>query len=225
MAVDWKEVNERRIGEKTQEILLYCAQKKTSMTQRAFELARLSFEGLLDNIAQRNPRLSSIIDRIRSGIASQEDCIAICTEKQAASLAKGVVYNYIGDDLNLYPITAEKKLLRAKARKLSECSIDIDEMTVKDIIYVASAITEGENFSKQTMRAVYEWFQQIGLNPIQTRVYSVLFMKAAPMSLKSIPQQTILTSEYRKAAKELVAKGFIAELPGDEYCITETTIE
>lgn len=51
MAVDWTEVNERRIGEKTQEILLYCAQKKTSMTQRAFELARLLFEGLLDNIA------------------------------------------------------------------------------------------------------------------------------------------------------------------------------
>ena len=183
MAVDWKEVNERRICEKTQEILLYCAKKKTSMTQRAFELARLSFEGLLDNIAQRNPRLSSIIDSIRGGMDSQGECIAICTEKQAASLAKGVVYNYIGDDLNLYPITAEKKLLRAKARKLSECSIDIDEMTVKDIIYVASAITEGENFSKQTMRAVYEWFQQIGLNPIQTRVYSVLFMKAAPMSL------------------------------------------
>ena len=140
-------------------------------------------------------------------------------------MARGVVYNYIGDDLNLYPITAEKKLLRAKARKLSECSVDIDEMTVKDIIYVASAITEGENFSKQTMRAVYEWFQQIGLNPIQTRVYSVLFMKAAPMSLKSMPQQTILAAEYRKTQKELVAKGFIAELPGDGYCITETTIE
>lgn len=136
-----------------------------------------------------------------------------------------MVYNYIGDDLNLYPITAEKKLLRAKVRKLSECNIDIDEMTVRDIIFIASAITEGENISRQTMHAVYEWFQQIGLNPIQTRVYSVLFMKAAPMSLKSIPQQTILAAEYRKAAKELVAKGFIAELPRDEYSITETTIE
>lgn len=29
MAVDWAEVNENRIGEKTQEILLYCAQKKS----------------------------------------------------------------------------------------------------------------------------------------------------------------------------------------------------
>lgn len=93
MAVDWTEVNERRIGEKTQEILLYCAKKKTSMTQRAFELARLSFEGLLDNIAQRTPRLSSIIDSIRSGMASKEEYIAICTDKQAASLARGVVYN------------------------------------------------------------------------------------------------------------------------------------
>ena len=37
-------------------------------------------------------------------------------------------------------------------------------MTVRDIIYVAAAITEGENLSKQTMHAVYEWFQKIGLD-------------------------------------------------------------
>lgn len=224
MAVDWKEVNERRIGEKTQEILLYCAQKKSSMTQRAFDLARLSLERLLDNIAQRNPKSSSIVDSIRRGMVSQDDCIAKCTEKQAAVLARGVVYNYIGDDLDLYPITAEKKLLRTKVRKLSECNIAIEEMTVKDIIYVVSAITEGENFSKQTMRAAYDWFLEIGLNPIQARVYSVLFMKATPMSLKSVPQQSLFASEYRKAAKELTAKGFITELPGDLYCVTETTI-
>lgn len=224
MAIDWTEVNERRISEKTQEIRLYCAQKKSSMTERAFDLARLSFERLLDNIAQRNPKLSSIIDNIRLGMVSQDDNIARCTEKQAAVLARGVVYNYIGDDLDLYPITAEKKLQQAKARKLSECNIAIDEMTVKDILYVASAITEGENFSKQTMRAVYNWFQDIGLNPIQTRVYSVLFMKAKPVSLKSIPQQSMFASEYRKAAKELTEKGFITELPGDLFCVTETTI-
>ena len=224
MAVDWTEVNERRIGEKTQEILLYCAQKKVSMTQRAFDLARLSFERLLDNISQRNPKSSSIIDCIRRGIVSQDDSIAQCTEKQATVLARSVVYNFIGDDLDLYPITAEKKLLRAKVRKLSECDIAIDEMTVKDILYVASAITKGENFSKQTMRSIFEWFRQIGLDPIQTRVFSALFMKATPMSIKSIPQQSMFAADYRKAAKELLAKGFITELPGEMFCVTETVI-
>lgn len=92
MAVDRAEVNERRIGEKTQEILLYCAQKKSSMTTRAFDLARLSFGRLMDNIADRNPK--SVIDSIRRGMESQNECIASCTEKQAAVL--GIVYNYIG---------------------------------------------------------------------------------------------------------------------------------
>lgn len=67
-------------------------------------------------------------------------------------------------------------------------------------------------------------FSRLGLTLFKL-VYSVLYMKAAPMSLKSMPQQTILAAEYRKVAKELVAKGFIAELPGEKYCITETTIE
>lgn len=224
MSVDWSDVNERRIGEKTQEILLYCAQKKSSMTARAFDLARLSFSRLLDNIADRNPKSSLVINSLRRGMESQDDCIASCTERQATVLARGVVYNYIGDDLNLYPITAEKKLLRSKVRQQTECNIPLEEMTVKDIIYVAYAITEGENFSKPTMRAVYEWFQQIGLNPIQTRVFSVLFIKAEPMSLNSIPQHNMFPTEYRKAAKELVDKGFISELPGNLYCVTETTI-
>lgn len=135
-----------------------------------------------------------------------------------------MVYNYIGDDLDLYPITAQKKLLRAKVRKLSECNIAIDEMTVADILYVASAIAEGENLSKQTMRAVYEWFMKIGLDSIQARVYSVLFIKATPMSLKSIPQHSMFAAEYRRAAKELLAKGFITELSGDLYCVTDKTI-
>ncbi len=224
MSVDWSEVNERRIGEKTQEILLYCAQKRSSMTPRAFDLARLSFGRLLDNIADRNPKSSLVINTIRRGMESQDDCIASCTEKQAAVLARGVVYNCIGDDLDLYPITAERKMLRSKVRQQTECNIPIDEMTVKDIIYVASAITEGVNFSKPTMRAVYEWFQQIGLDPIQTRVYSVLFIKAEPMPLNSLPQHSMFSTEYRKAAKDLVEKGFISELPGNLYCVTETTI-
>lgn len=224
MYVDWTEVNERRISEKTQEIRLYCAQKKSSMTERAFDLARLSFGRLLDNIEERNPKSSAVVGGIRKGMESQDDCIAIISEKQAGVLARGVVYNYIGDDLNLYPITAEKKLLRSKVREQKECDIPMDEMTVKDIIYVAAALTEGENFSKQTMRAIYDWFQGIGIDPIQTRVFSVLFMKGEPVSLQSIPQHSMFAAEYRKAAKALVEKGFICEMPDGKYNVTETTI-
>ena len=224
MYVDWTEVNERRIGEKTQEIQLYCAQKKSSMTERAFDLARLSFYRLLDNIVDRNPKSAAVVDVIRKGVESQDDCIVVISEKQAAVLARGVVYNYIGDDLNLYPVTAEKKLLRSKVRELRECNIPLDEMTVKDIIYVASALTEGENFSKSTMRSIYDWFQIIGLDPIETRIFSVLFMKGEPASLQSIPQYAMLSSEYRKAAKTLVEKGFIYQLPDGKFNVTETTI-
>ena len=224
MYVDWTEVNKRRIGEKTQEIRLYCAQKRQSMTPRAFDLARLSFERLLDNIADRTPKVNYAIKAVRESMTSQDAFVAVCSEKHAAALARGVVYNFIGDDLDLYPITAEKKLLRATVMHQKECNIPIEEMTTSDIIYVVSAVTQGENFSKTTMRVVFEWFQQIGLDPIQARLFSVLFMKGEAVSIKSIPQQELFATEYRKAAKALVEKGFIFETQKDVYCVTETIL-
>lgn len=225
MSVDWEAVNERRIGEKTQEILLYCAHEKSSMTPRAFDLARISFEALLNNIVDRNPRSSDIVESIRLSMSYQDHYIALCSEKQANSLAHSIVYNYIGDNLSLYPITAEKKLLRSKLLKQPECDIPMDEMTVKDILFIAAAITDGENFSRSTMRDIYGWFKEIGLDPYQTRVYSALFRSKAPLSIKALPQQDLFYSEYRRAAKELISKGFIYELPGELYCVTEAILE
>lgn len=226
MYVNWAEVKKkRRIRKITQEIQLYCARKKESMTPRAFDLARLSFENLLNNIAERNPRLSSDCKSIRRSMDNQDNCIASCTENQAVVLARGVVYNHIGDDLDLYPVTAENKLLHAKVRGLPACDIPKDEMTVRDFIYIAAAIAEGENISTTTMRSVFEWFREIELDPYEARLFSVLFMRQEPMPLKSIPPQNLFASEYRAAAKSLVKKGFICELPGGLYCITETTIE
>lgn len=225
MPVDWTEVNERRISEKTQEISLYCAQKRTDMTPRGFELAQLSFEKLLDNIAERNPRAASICKSIRNGMSEQSNQVAKCSRKQAECLARDVVYNCIGDDLNLYPVSAESKLNRAKVRGLQECDISKDEMTVKDTIFVVYAMANGENFSKRTMRDAFLWFQEIGMDPIQARIFSYLFIKQKPLSLRNLPQQVLFSSEYRKAAKELVKTGFICELPGELFCITETSID
>lgn len=225
MPVDWTEVNERRISEKTQEISLYCAQKRKDMTPRGFELARMSFEKLLDNIVERNPRAASMCKSIRKGMSEGNSQVAKCSMKQAECLARDVVYNCIGDDLNLYPVSAESKLNRAKVRGLQQCDIPQDEMTTKDNIFVVYAIANGENFSKRTMRDAFSWFQDIGMDPIQARVFSYLFIKQKPLSLRAISQQELFSSEYTKAARELVNSGFICELPGDLFCITETSID
>ena len=223
--MDWTEVNERRISEKTQEISLYCAQKKSDMTTRGFELARLSFEKLLDNIVGRNPRAASMCKSIRNGMNERNNQVAKCSIKQAECLARSIVYDCIGDDLDLYPVSSESKLNRAKVRGLQQCDIPQEEMTIKDIIFVVYAITNGENFSKRTMRDAFSWFQDIGMDPIQARVFSYLFIKQKPLSLRAISQQELFSSEYTKAARELVNSGFICELPGDLFCITETSID
>ena len=225
MPVDWTEVNERRISEKTQEISLYCAQKRTGMTPRGFELAQMSFEKLLDNIVERNPSATSICKSIRKGMSEGNSRVAKCSVKQAECLARAVVYNCIGDDLDLYPVSAESKLNRAKVRGFQQCDIPKDEMTVNDIIFVVYAIANGESFSKRTMRDAFSWFQEIGMDPIQARVFSYLFIKQKPLSLRDLPQQELFSSEYRKAARALVKTGFISELPGELFCITETSID
>ena len=97
-------------------------------------------------------------------------------------------------------------------------------MTVKDILFVTAAIIDGENFSRSTMQAVYEWFKEIGLDPYQARVYSYFFRSKEPLSIKTLPQQNLFYTNYQKAAKELISKGFIYELPGDLYYVTETTL-
>lgn len=222
MAMDWNEINERRISEITQEIRLYCAQKKSIMTPRAFDRARRSFDDLLDNIAQRNPKSIGVVKSLKKSMERQEECIADCSELQAKCLARGVVYNKIGNDLQLYPITAKKKISLALARGLKECDIPIDEMTDKDIIYVASAITEGERLSKATTLNVFNWFKERGLEPMETRVFAYMYKRQVPVSIKSLPQQEVLGAEYRNAAKSLVDKGFIRELPDNMYFATET---
>ena len=219
-----KDVKDRRISEKTQEIFLYCSKKNSSMTPRAFDLARLYFLRLLDNIADRDSYSVPVINTIRNSISSQDDCVAECTMKQAKCLAISVVTKGISDDLQLYPISAEKKISIAKLRGQKECSIPIDEMTVKDIFFVTATLAEDTIISESTMRAVFDWFKGIGLDPIEARVYSYLFMKQALVSIRSLPQQNVLGTEYRRAAKSLVEKGFISEFPDDLFCVTETTI-
>ena len=224
MTVNWTEVNERRIGEKQQEILLYCAQKKQVMTPRAFDLARISVDRLLDNISDRTPKADFAIRAVRESMIAQDVYIAECNEKQALAIARGIVYMCIGDDIGLYPITAEKKLSLSKARNQMECRIPIEEMTTRDKIYVASAIAKGENIARSTMIAIYEWFRGIGLEPMEALFYSVLFMEVKPVPMKLMPQRLLLSSKFSTVVKALVDKGFIREYSEKTYCVAKTII-
>ncbi len=194
------------------------------MTDRAFDLARMSFSNLLDIIAERNPKSSLIINSLRKGMEFQDDCIAVISEKQASVLARGIVYNYIGDDLNLYPISAKDKLNRSKVKGFNECDIPSDELTDDDIVYVMFASTMGERFSRRTNTAVNDWFTQFGFNHYQAMVYSVYQYTDGARSINSLPHQSVFGHDYRIAAKELLDKGFLRQLEPGTYEKTSKVI-
>lgn len=148
---------------------------------------------------------------------SQDNCIAVISEKQAGVLARGVVYNYIGDDLNLYPISAKDKLNRSKIRGNKDCDIPSDELTDNDIVYVMFASTMDERFSGKTISAVNDWFKQYGLNHFQAMVYSVYQYTDGARSITSLPQQSVFGLDYRIAAKELLDKGFLRQIERGVY--------
>lgn len=225
MSVNWAEINERRISEKAQEVYLYCAQKKEEMTPRSFELARISLGKLLDNIVDRDPKFAGIPETIRRSMDSQDECVAVCTERQAIILARSIVYNCIGDDLNLYPVRAEQKLLRSKVRGMNSCSIPPDEMTVVDMFYITNAFSKGESFTKPTMMAVFNWFRQHGFDPICARVYSVYRFSSSPLNIRSLPQQSLYLTEYRRAIDVLVNDGYLLDVGDNNYLVTEKTID
>ena len=226
MPFDWTEVNERRISEKTQEILLYCAQKSCDMTPHSFELARVSLSQLLDNMIDRDKKeFSGIYESVRRGMEYQNNCVAICSEKQAACMARSVVYGYMGDDLNLYPITAEQKLQRAKVRGLTTCDIPKDEMTDKDMVYIVYAFTQGESLSKNTMIAAFEWFKQFGFDPSKARVYATYRYSFKPLNIKSIPQYSMFIPKYRFAVRSLIEEGYLLQVDEDVYEFTGKKLE
>lgn len=182
------------------------------MTPRSFELAKISMANLLDNIAERNWEFPWVARKVKESIDSQDATVAICDNNQALNLAKSVVYKKIGDNLNLYPITASQKIAKAKNDKLLECDIPSDELTDQDLVYIAYARAQGENISTRTFQTAIKWFSQHGLDAIEAQVYSVYQYADGAISLSSLPQQSILGSDYKKAAKTLIQKGYLNQL-------------
>ena len=225
MPVDWNEVNVRRISEKTQEIRLYCAQRWCDMTPRSFELARISLSNLLDNLMDRNKMYANIPKTIKLSMNRQRDCVAVCSEKQAACLARTVVYDCVGDDLNLYPVKAEQKLQLSKKRGESSCRISEDEVMPWDCLYIVYSLTKGENYTKDTMTAVFSRFQKAGFDPFMARVYSAYFFSINPIIISALPQFSIFLYKYNTAARALVERGYLVSVDTDIYKVTDKRLE
>ncbi len=194
------------------------------MTPRSFELAKISMAKLLDNIAERNWKFPWVARKVKESIDSQNSIVAVCDKIQALSLAKSIVYNKIGDNLNLYPITASQKIAKAKNDKLLECDIPSDELTEQDMVYIAYARTQGESLSNRTFQTSIKWFAQHNLDPIEAMVYSVYQYTEGCVSISSLPQQSILGPDYKKAAKSLVQKGYLYQLENGLFKSTGKSI-
>ncbi len=199
------------------------------MTIRSFELARLSLAQLLDDIAERDYTHARIPKMVKKSMEHQEDVVAECTLNQAASLARSIVYRGVGDDLNLYPVSAEKKLSRSRQRGETLCSIPADEMTVKDYLFVAKSLSDGESFTKGTVSSVFAFFNDYGFDPMMTRVFASYAYFKNPAPLTALPLQSVLGTYYRNTAEKLVSMGVMRktsdkdyELAGDALSILKT---
>lgn len=224
MPTNWTEINERRIGEKKQELLIYCSTRRDSLTQRSFELARESLKPLLGNLMDRNSGYEGIPNSVWRSMEIQDEVIAKCSEKQAEAMAKTIVLKGIGDDLNLYPLTAEQKIQRAKQQH-RVCFIRIDEMTLKDMLFVSRAHRMGDNISPDTMRPLYRFFDDsYGFTPYMVQVYACLYYADGPKNIRSLPGYAQSSDRYHTAAKELLRRGFISQ-NDNEYALTDKELE
>lgn len=161
--MDYKEINERRISEKTQEVLNYCRQSHTSMTPEAFRKAKESMKRLLENVKDRDNYSLNSIKEVLESIGNQEDTVAICDSEKADRIAKVIVYKCIGDDLNLYPVSGKAKIDKDMVKKQTT-DYSIDELTIKDMLYFIYAHTQNNkqhyNLSTVTMPAIYSYFKE-----------------------------------------------------------------
>lgn len=158
--MDYKEINERRISEKTQEVFNYCRQSHVSMTPEAFRKAKESMKRLLENVKDRDKYSLNSIKKVLESIDNQDNTVAICDSEQADKIAKVIVYQYIGDDLNLYPVSGRAKIDKDKAKN-KPTDYSINELTINDMLLFINAHTKQYcNLSNKTMPAIYKYFQE-----------------------------------------------------------------
>lgn len=148
------EFNEARVAEKAQEIFNYAGLSCDDLTEKAFEKAKDSFRDFMRNVCDRDRYKLRIIRQVLDSVDSNHDNVAWCDRDTSVKIANVAVYQWMKDDLNLYPENAEKKIGRDRVNgRLTNWGVD--EMTVRDMLYFAKAHAERENISTVTMPKVY----------------------------------------------------------------------
>lgn len=182
--MDWTVINERRISEKRQEIYNYCRQRKGDMTPEAFIKAKLSLGNLLQNLSERDRYKSGVAQTVNRSIDTVTDIVATCTEDQADALAKIVVYQAVGDDLDLYPVSGEKKVerdiayMRRTGQKMGN-PWGIDELTVKDMLFFIRQHIQGVCLSTKTLPLIYRYFiDNFSLEPAAAKTVAYIYFSA-----------------------------------------------
>lgn len=149
------EFNEARVAEKAQEIFNYACLSCDDLTEKAFEKAKDSFRDFMRNVCDRDRYKLRIIRQVLDSVDSNHDNVAWCDRDTSVKIANVAVYQWMKDDLNLYPENAEKKIGRDRVNgRLTNWGVD--EMTVRDMLYFAKAHTEGVDISRATMPKVYQ---------------------------------------------------------------------
>lgn len=158
------------------------------MTERAFVKARNSLSSLLDNLSDRDRFKDDddkgVADSIKAGIDASGDVVAKCTMPQANALAKIAVHRGVSDDLNLYPVSAERKLGRDLVRK-TITDYEIEELTLKDMLYFVGKHVEGREMSRYTMPKIYQHLQaEYGFDVYMSKVVAqVYFIPKNPLKI------------------------------------------
>ena len=98
-------------------------------------------------------------------------------------------------------------------------------MVFKDCMYVVFAVMQGENFSRETMISCFNRFQQHKLSPMMARVYAGVYYKGASARIDSLPQYSMFSAEYRKAAKDLVNINLLRTADHIVFSLTDIILE
>lgn len=209
--MDWTEINERRISEKSQEIYNYCKQRKEDMTPMAFNKAKISLGELLQNLSDRDRFENGVAQTVKRSIDTEKDIVARCSEKQAEALAKVVVHQGVGDDLGLYPVSGKKKVerdiayMKRTGQKMGN-PWGIDELTEKDMLYFIRQHLDGVCLSTKTLPSIYKYFiEHFSLDPDAAKTVAYIYY-----STGNVPKDARVIRDGGKLS-ELIRREFIKD--------------
>lgn len=181
------------------------------MTPEAFKKAKLSLGNLLKNLADRDRFAKEVAQTVDKSIDTEKDIVANCSEKQAEVFAKVVVYNAVGDDLGLYPVSGEKKVerdiayMKRTGQKMGN-PWGLDELTEKDMLYFIRQHINGVCLSTKTLPSIYKYFiEHFSLDPAAAKTVAYIYY-----STGNVPKDARVIRDGGKLS-ELIRREFIKD--------------